>query len=88
MWGLTGSGRIFLVKEKEVVLMPAINTKEFLLHKGLMQAQNGDVYVGTEGSKVVRIRFQGKEYLKGNYETEMLSVGNCKTVNDIYEDKE
>lgn len=88
IWGLTGNGRLFVVKEKELALMPSPDEGEFVLHKGLMQAENGDIYVGTEGNQIIRITFQGQGYLQGEYETKALSTGRCKTVNDIYEDAE
>lgn len=88
MWGLTGDGSLFVVKEEELVFTSAADMEEFVLHKGMMQASSGNIYIGTEGNKILRITFEGAEFLQGKYEVEVLSVGNCKTVNDIYEDTE
>lgn len=88
LWGVTENDLLFVVKEEKIQLIDSLGSRSLQglnLSKGLEEAENGDIYLGTEDNIVIRVKKSGTRDLQKR-KVELLSTGNRKTVNDIYQD--
>lgn len=87
VWGSTSTSQIFVIRDGEVCLFLEREDLGTDLAYGLCQGEDGRIYVGTEGSYVMRLAI-GDTYAKDSIETEFLFLDSRETVNDLYEDSQ
>ena len=88
IWGSTGAGSLFVFTEGEIRVLFDRDLAGINLAYGLMEAGDGSVYIGTDGSYLLRLRLKDGAYKPENVEAEFLSTGSRETVNDIYQNRD
>lgn len=88
IWGTSGRNEVFVLKDGQVVRTVGDDELGANLWNGLMLADDGSIYVGTEYNCVIRLEFaDGQDGYSGSIRTSALTLGNKTTVNDIFQDR-
>ena len=86
LWGITSDSYLFVLREGETLLELDRDYFDVGLSYGLLQDEEGRIYIGTESSYVIRLTGQASDWTAERVSKEMLSMDSKETVNDIYQD--
>ena len=90
LWGTTANGQLFILKNEQLQLLLGRDYFGMNMWNGLLEAENGDFYVGMEGNALVRLKLRktAEEYSKFAFDKEVLSIGNQTSINEIFQDSD
>lgn len=90
LWGTTASGELFILKDERLQLLLDREYFGMNMWNGLLEADNGDFYVGMEGNALIRLKLKENagKYSKAAFDKEVLSIGNQTAINEIFQDSE
>ena len=87
IWGTTGSNIMFVIKDGAIQTYLDRDFFGVELAYGLVQAEDGYLYIGTKAGNVLRISFPEGSYAPTSITADQYTLNTNETINDIYFDK-
>ena len=87
IWGTTSGSDMFILKDGRILLYLERDFFDSELAYGLVQTQDGSVYIGNKAGNILRIRLKDDTYSVSSLFIDQYVLGTNETINDIYFDR-